>query len=618
MSIASKLEYLDGTKNYIRQCIQQKGVTVPANTTFREYGDKILEIDTEKHPDGWEGEGGGSGNLTVGTATATGQDFVLSPPESFDGFSSVNVTGDPNLRPENIAYGVTVYGITGTMDVPTNMTKIPAQYESYFEQARQQWSGDYSGLMILESDDAIAFGFILEGFNIVTYTEEKTEFTASRWVYVAYNKRTMTWKVENWETGTSNGGSFIRNIRYCDRYLYYGEKVVYPFLMGQDPELDSQKKYTFSFEIDLSEITNSAYLELNFKIGTDGDLEINYGDGSEKEIKNTGYSTGNKTGDISHTFPEKKKYVITMYGRLTYFGLYYSASAPYSLITYISRFFTPYPPTINKLYNPFNKNKYLTTLPSNIFSQVSGLLPIENLFSGMVALKTVPSGILDTFAEYATSANFLFSNCSELESVPEDLFSRFKNLKSISNLFLNCSSLNKVPSNLFKGLTKVDIATSLFNGCSSLETINGSLFDDFISVTSLASIFYDASSLAAIPDGLLKNCTKITTLDDAFYNTKIISISKNIFPVTDSSVYLGNVFHNCGALLDIPGDIFDNMSNINNITGAFMGCSLVTGKLPEFWDEGKYGDKFTKIAHKSCFNGCTKASNYSNVPTGWK
>lgn len=116
MSIASKLEYLDKTKDYIRQCIQQKGVTVPSGTTFRQYGDKILEIETEKHPPGWEGEGGSSGKLIVGTALATGQDFVLTPSEGYDGFSSVNVIGDVNLKPENIAKDVTIYGVTGTME----------------------------------------------------------------------------------------------------------------------------------------------------------------------------------------------------------------------------------------------------------------------------------------------------------------------------------------------------------------------------------------------------------------------------------------------------------------------------------------------------------------------
>lgn len=41
---ADKLEYLQGTKAAIKQAIVNKGVDVPADTTFRAYADKIGEI----------------------------------------------------------------------------------------------------------------------------------------------------------------------------------------------------------------------------------------------------------------------------------------------------------------------------------------------------------------------------------------------------------------------------------------------------------------------------------------------------------------------------------------------------------------------------------------------
>lgn len=44
MSIQDKFEYLDETKQLIRQAIIDKGVNVDENATFRSYASKIAEI----------------------------------------------------------------------------------------------------------------------------------------------------------------------------------------------------------------------------------------------------------------------------------------------------------------------------------------------------------------------------------------------------------------------------------------------------------------------------------------------------------------------------------------------------------------------------------------------
>lgn len=52
MTIENKLAYLEGTKAVIKSAIEDKGVVVPEETTFREYADKISQISG----------GGGGGN----------------------------------------------------------------------------------------------------------------------------------------------------------------------------------------------------------------------------------------------------------------------------------------------------------------------------------------------------------------------------------------------------------------------------------------------------------------------------------------------------------------------------------------------------------------------------
>lgn len=74
---------------------------------------------------GSEGEGGESsgGELTVLNdirVEPTGEDFTVNPEDGVDGFSSVEVAGDENLKPENILRDITIYGVTGTADSLTD------------------------------------------------------------------------------------------------------------------------------------------------------------------------------------------------------------------------------------------------------------------------------------------------------------------------------------------------------------------------------------------------------------------------------------------------------------------------------------------------------------------
>ena len=99
------------------------GVTAYVN------GEKITGTHVCESPgdSGGEGGGGGEGSEDGGTSVLndirvepTGQDFTVNPEEGIDGFSSVEVAGDENLKPENILRDVTIYGVTGTADSLTD------------------------------------------------------------------------------------------------------------------------------------------------------------------------------------------------------------------------------------------------------------------------------------------------------------------------------------------------------------------------------------------------------------------------------------------------------------------------------------------------------------------
>lgn len=93
-------------------------------------GEKITGIHVCGSPGGSGGGGSGEGEDSGDDGGApvlndirvepTGQDFTVNPEEGIDGFSSVEVAGDENLKPENILRDVTIYGVTGTADSLTD------------------------------------------------------------------------------------------------------------------------------------------------------------------------------------------------------------------------------------------------------------------------------------------------------------------------------------------------------------------------------------------------------------------------------------------------------------------------------------------------------------------
>ena len=565
MSIASKLEYLDGTKDYIRQCIQQKGVTVPSGTTFRQYGDKILEIETEQHPPGWEGEGGegGEAKLTAGVATATGQEFILTPPEDYDGFNAVTVTGDYNLKPENIAEGITIYGVTGTMAIPKNTSNIPSAYLDLFEQAKQMYGGDYKNLMILESDDTVAFGFLLDNFNVTDYDKQNTEFYASGWVYVAYNKKTGSWKVEPWENSSSNGNSYCKNIRYCDMYVYYGDLLIYPILtLGPSLDVDTMTMLITPCKTGGSpfELSNPNSISM-YICGTN--LTINFGDGFEYNNR-----TWNSETRIVHTYEENKEYMMTITGSL------------YSLRQIIAsnlKFLTPLSSTVTQLRALLSNSWYTGT----------------DYWSDKSSVRTIPSDLFSklTFTDRIIDISLLFREQNWLQSIPDGLFDNLVNVTTIADMCLQCRNLSYIPKDLFRGMTKLKNASGAFQNCNILNC-------DL--------------------DGLFTNCNEATNFNLVFeYCYELLSLPDRMFPSDPKfDVSYNNAFQGCTKLTHVSNAFFHNLKRPSAIISMFSRCDL--SYIPPIWDTSIFGTTFTSIDHRYCFQSNTHASNWSEVPEGWR
>ncbi|HOM01558.1 MAG TPA: dockerin type I domain-containing protein [Acetivibrio sp.] len=149
----------------------------------------------------------------------------------------------------------------------------------------------------------------------------------------------------------------------------------------------------------------------------------------------------------------------------------------------------------------------------------------------------------------------------------------------------------KKDKNLIEVLTPLpDIGTNnfyeFFSDCSNLTNIPEGLFDNNIYVTNFRWCFANCSSLTEIPKGLFDNNVNVTDFNSCF--------------------------RDCENLVEIPEGLFDNNLSVTDFASCFWGCKNLTGLAPDLWMRSnvKYSN--------SCFYGCTKLSNYDEIPGGWR
>lgn len=160
----------------------------------------------------------------------TGKDFEVEPEEG-TGFGTISVAGDMNLEPQNIAAGVTIYGVEGTL-VPGATSSIPEEYQPYVDHALLLYTGEYENMAILEWNEHLAIVFMMSDFAVTEYNEAATEFKAQGWVSCSFNKLTDNWTFTDWRNEPSTGGNYVMNIRYSSVYWYYNGQIIWPFGMS--------------------------------------------------------------------------------------------------------------------------------------------------------------------------------------------------------------------------------------------------------------------------------------------------------------------------------------------------------------------------------------------------
>ena len=184
-----------------------------------------------------------------------------------------------------------------------------------------------------------------------------------------------------------------------------------------------------------------------------------------------------------------------------------------------------------------------------------------------------------------------FTGCSELQSVPAELFKSSGAFTTVTqtaynNIFKDCTSLTEVPAGLFDGFTLVTAFTDAINGCASLTTLPAGLFATNTAVTSFTNVFKGCTSLKSveIPQSVssieakaFKNCKNLAQ----------ISIPAAVKEIGDSALY------NCQSIetLYIPQNVATIGSN------ALDGMDKCSGFYVNYQNSNYKGDNgvlFTK------------------------
>lgn len=302
----------------------------------------------------------------------------------------------------------------------------------------------------------------------------------------------------------------------------------------------------------------------------------------------------------------------------------------------------------NSMNYAFHNCQKLTSLPTLDLSEATSS---TGAFYNCDALTpTQIRQIMHLFTDKLKTANGMFENCSNLTTIPSDLFQNATGLTNINHMFYNCGELvGPIPSNLLYPLENLVYATGLFLDCykltgtldgnffscnPKLQSVNGFFEDTKISgsipenlfrnnpeLNNVVSVFYGCEQLTgSIPPTLFHGLTKIKSLSHVFHNCSGLtgSIPENFLHINtkdgiveDSEITtLTNLFYNCTGLTgEIPHNLFDYMPKLQYCDSTFDTCSNLTGSIPSSLLE----DKENLMSCKYLFSNCEKLSG--KLPT---
>ena len=238
---------------------------------------------------------------------------------------------------------------------------------------------------------------------------------------------------------------------------------------------------------------------------------------------------------------------------------------------------------------------------------IVGLSNFYSTFSNCTELTSLPADLFRYNTAVSTSGfRSTFSGCAKLASLPVDLF-RYNTAVSTSGFygtFSSCTNLATLPVDLFRYNTAVSTSGFMdtFSGCYELASLPADLFryNTAVSTSGFVSTFAECTNLASLPADLFRYNTECSLFIETFRDCDKLQLRSDIFFQPEEA---GTRFF--GMLSD-----FTSFAQI----GVFTGTQ---GTAPALWT-CNFGSGVS-VTRADCFAGHTPASvsNYASIPTAW-
>ena len=170
---------------------------------------------------------------------------------------------------------------------------------------------------------------------------------------------------------------------------------------------------------------------------------------------------------------------------------------------------------------------------------------------------------------------------------------------------------NKIPEYLFsKKITNTQM--SKFSECNNLDEIPEDLFKNCINVEYFNSTFYSCKNITSIPENLFKYNTKVKQFNYTFWYYKGDSIPENLFKYNVEAQSFMGTFYNSN-IKNIPENLFINNYNINSLYMTFGNCRELL-----YIPQSVINKALSALDHSFTFKDCSSSSNYNSIPAELK
>lgn len=364
------------------------------------------------------------------------------------------------------------------------------------------------------------------------------------------------------------------------------------------------------------EVTTVPYTHIAAPVLTDGQITVDWGDGSEVETFEA------RRG--SHTYTSTGKYTLSITGNAHNLEFSDGESLCPEVINIIS---WGQLGMKNAADMCLGCNK-LESIPNDVAGSFSNVKSFLGAFSCCTSLKEIPAGLF-RYATVAKNFEDCFSHSASISSIPEDLFAnciaaeRFAysfyatgsgivsttstlpnytevksivevgKLKSIpEGLFRNCTAAQKfdyvfgataiesIPEGIFANNAAATIFTGAFSACVNLAAIPAGLMTGATGATDIKYMFAGCEKVKEIPVGMFKNNAAVTNLEYIFYKTGVEKLSQGTFEGLTGVKTLGAVFQDCTSLSEIEAGVFDGLTAAKSFKYCFSGCTSLRN-IPE-------------------------------------